>query len=42
LATGFSHLVDAETGKAAGIKGFVIKPLTKRKIVRTVGKFLDE
>jgi CheY-like chemotaxis protein len=42
LCTGFSHLVDADSAKAAGIKGFVMKPLTKREIARTVRKLLDE
>jgi signal transduction histidine kinase len=42
LCTGFSHLVDADTAKAAGIKAFVMKPLTKREIARTIRKVLDE
>ena len=41
LCTGFSHLVDADSAKAAGIKGFVMKPLTKREIARTVRAVLD-
>ena len=41
LCTGFSHLVDADSAKAAGIKGFVMKPLTKSEIARTVRKVLD-
>jgi CheY-like chemotaxis protein len=41
LATGFSHLVDAEQARAAGIRAFVMKPLTKREIARTVRKVLD-
>jgi PAS domain S-box-containing protein len=42
LSTGFSHLVDADTAKAAGIKAFAMKPLTKKEIARTVRKVLDE
>jgi CheY-like chemotaxis protein len=42
LTTGFSHLVDAESAKANGIKGFVMKPLTKREMGRTIRKVLDE
>ena len=41
LCTGFSHLVNADAAKAAGIRGFVMKPLTKREIARTVRKALD-
>ncbi len=41
LATGFSHMVDADAAGAAGIKGFVMKPLTKREIAETVRKVLD-
>ncbi len=42
LATGFSHLVDAESAKSAGIRGFAMKPLTRREIAITVRKVLDE
>ena len=42
LCTGFSHLVDADKAKAAGIKAFAMKPLTKREIARTIRKVLDE
>ena len=42
MCTGFSHLVDAEKAKAAGIKAFAMKPLTKREIARTIRKVLDE
>ncbi len=42
LATGFSHIVDAESAKANGIKGFVMKPLTKREIGKTIRTVLDE
>ena len=41
LCTGFSHLVDADSARASGIKGFVMKPLTKAEIAKTVRKVLD-
>ena len=41
LCTGFSHLVDADYAKAAGIRAFATKPLTKGEIARTVRKVLD-
>jgi DNA-binding NtrC family response regulator len=42
MCTGFSHVVDADKAKAAGIKAFAMKPLTKREIARTIRKVLDE
>jgi PAS domain S-box-containing protein len=42
LCTGFSHLVDAESARAAGIRGFAMKPLTKREIAKSIRKLLDE
>ena len=42
MCTGFSHLVDAGGAKAAGIKAFAMKPLTKKEIARTVKSVLDE
>ena len=42
LCTGFSHIVDAEAAKAAGIRVFVMKPLTQGEIARAVRKALDE
>ena len=42
LCTGFSHIVDEESAKAAGIKAFAMKPLTKREIARTVRSVLDD
>jgi PAS domain S-box-containing protein len=41
LCTGFSHLIDAESAKAAGIQGFAMKPLTKSEIAKTVRDVLD-
>jgi PAS domain S-box-containing protein len=42
MCTGFSHLVDADRARAAGIKAFAMKPLTKREIARTIRRVLDE
>ena len=42
MCTGYSHLVDADKAKAAGIKAFVMKPLTKSEIARTIRRALDE
>jgi PAS domain S-box-containing protein len=41
LCTGFSHTATEKSAKAAGIKGFVMKPLTKRELARTVRRVLD-
>jgi PAS domain S-box-containing protein len=42
LCTGYSHMVDADAARAAGIRAFVMKPLTKGEIARTIRKVLDE
>ncbi len=42
LSTGFSYTATQESAKAAGIKGFAMKPLTKREIAKIVRKVLDE
>jgi CheY-like chemotaxis protein len=42
MCTGFSHVVDADKAKAAGIRAFAMKPLTKREIAKTIRKVLDE
>ena len=41
LCTGFSHLVDADQARAAGIREFALKPLTKAEIAETIKKVLD-
>lgn len=41
LVTGYSHLMDSQSIKAAGIKAFAMKPLTKGEMARTVRKVLD-
>ena len=42
MCTGFSYVVNEGSAKAAGIKAFAMKPLTKREIARTIRKVLDE
>ncbi len=42
MCTGFSYVVDADSARAAGIKAFAMKPLTKKEIARTVRKVLDD
>jgi CheY-like chemotaxis protein len=42
MCTGFSYEVNEDKARAAGIKAFAMKPLTKREIARTVRKVLDE
>jgi PAS domain S-box-containing protein len=42
LCTGFSHVVDADKAKGAGIRAFAMKPLTKREIAKTIRKVLEE
>jgi nitrogen-specific signal transduction histidine kinase/ActR/RegA family two-component response regulator len=42
MCTGFSHMVNEKSAKAAGIRAFAMKPLTKREIARTIRKVLDE
>jgi PAS domain S-box-containing protein len=42
MCTGFSHLVNEESAREAGINAFVMKPLTKREIAKTVRRVLDE
>ena len=41
MCTGFSHLVDADAAKAAGVRAFTMKPLTKREIAMTVRAVLE-
>jgi CheY-like chemotaxis protein len=41
MCTGFSQLVDAPEAKAAGIKAFAMKPMTKREIARTIRQVID-
>ena len=42
LCTGFSHTVDTDQARAAGIRAFAMKPLTKREIAETIRRVLDE
>jgi PAS domain S-box-containing protein len=41
LCTGFSHLASEVSARAAGVKAFLMKPLTKREIAQTVRRVLD-
>ena len=41
LSTGYSTLVNEEQAKSAGIKGFVMKPLSKKVIATLLRKVLD-
>ena len=41
MCTGFSHTVDAGTAKAAGVRAFAMKPLTRKEIARTIRDVLD-
>ncbi len=41
LSTGHSENVDQETVKAAGIREFLMKPLNKQELAKTVRKVLD-
>jgi signal transduction histidine kinase len=41
MCTGFSHLVDSESAKSAGVAAFAMKPLTKREIATIIRKVLD-
>jgi CheY-like chemotaxis protein len=42
LCTGFSHTVDADTAKVAGVKALAMKPLTKKEMAMAIRKVLDE
>jgi DNA-binding NtrC family response regulator len=42
MCTGFSHVVNEDKAKAAGIKAFAMKPLTKREIAKTIRKALGD
>lgn len=42
MCTGFSEKIDKEKSEAAGIKGFLIKPVVKYEMGKTVRKVLDE
>jgi CheY-like chemotaxis protein len=41
LCTGYSSLINEDKAKAAGIKGFAFKPLTKKDIGELIRKVLD-
>jgi CheY-like chemotaxis protein len=41
LCTGFSHSVDAESAEGSGVAAFVMKPLTKKELARTIRRVLS-
>ena len=41
MCTGFSYVVDADTASAAGVRAFVMKPLTMKEVARMVRDVLD-
>jgi CheY-like chemotaxis protein len=41
MCTGFSPLVDGDIAKAAGVRAFAMKPLTKQEIATTIRRVLD-
>ena len=42
LCTGYSETVDEGVAKAAGIKAFLLKPLTRQELARTLARVLKE
>lgn len=42
LCTGFSHKMDEEKAKATGFKSFIMKPLVKSELAKTVRRAIDE
>jgi len=42
ICTGFSERIDEEKAKSTGIKGFLMKPVIKSDMAKTVRKVLDE
>jgi DNA-binding NtrC family response regulator len=41
MCTGYSYIVDADIARAAGIRAFVMKPLTKSELAVTIRNVLD-
>ena len=41
LFTGYSETVSAENAQAAGIREFVMKPISKREVAETIRRVLD-
>lgn len=42
LCTGYSNLVDEETARQAGIRGFIMKPLAKKHLAELLAKIKNE
>jgi FixJ family two-component response regulator len=41
LFTGYSEAVSPETAKKAGIREFMMKPIVKREVAKTIRRVLD-
>jgi two-component system, cell cycle sensor histidine kinase and response regulator CckA len=41
LCTGYSNLISEEKARSMGIKGFALKPLTRKDITEIIRKVLD-
>ncbi|XOF32859.1 MAG: response regulator [Candidatus Electrothrix sp. YB6] len=42
LCTGFSRLVNGDKAKASGIRAFLMKPVSRKELAKTVRKVLDD
>ncbi len=42
ICTGFSEMIDVDIAKSMGILGYVMKPIAKDEIARTIRKVLDK
>lgn len=42
ICTGYSEIIDGNKAKASGILGYVMKPVTKDEIARTIRQVLDK
>jgi len=42
MRRGFSYVIDGDTARAAGVRVFAMKPMTREEIAKTIRKALDE
>ena len=42
LCTGFSEIISEEKAKSIGIREYIMKPILKNKMARTIRQVLDE
>ncbi len=42
LCTGFSKLVNGDQAKASGMRGFLMKPISRKELAKTVRRVLDD